>query len=100
MHSINIFSVKDGWYAGAAGIKAVGTSTSGLLKTWGPLGIALAAATAIFFAIRTNAFGFRDALNSVGVEIGNLLPGLKPLLKFIADLGVPSWIDWWRCGFW
>ena len=44
----------------------------------------VALATALL-AVKTNAFGFRDALNELGVKIGNLIPEIKPLLQWIKD---------------
>ena len=44
----------------------------------------VALATALI-AIKTNAFGFRDALNELGVKLGQLIPQIKPLLQWIKD---------------
>lgn len=49
--------------------------------------IPLAAISAAFFAIKTNFLGFRDFLSNLGRDIGNAVPGLKPLLNVLEAIG-------------
>lgn len=41
----------------------------------------------VLFAIRTNAFGFRDALDKLGKKVGDMFPFLRPFLNWVRDLG-------------
>jgi len=58
-----------------------------LISLSNPFFIALTVGGGIVAAFATNLFGFRDAINSVGVAIGNALGPLKPFLTMIGSLG-------------
>ncbi len=47
----------------------------------------LAAIAGGLLAIRNNTFGFRDALEDLGVKIGNAVPQLQGFLTWLHDLG-------------
>lgn len=70
------------------GIGGVGGGLGGLVTKLGPIGLILGAITAAIIAIKTNAFGFRDFINDIGVRLGNALPFLKPFLDFLTNVGV------------
>lgn len=52
-----------------------------------PFFLALTIGAGILTAFVTNLFGFRDAMNSIGVAIGDAIAPLKPFLTMIGDLG-------------
>lgn len=52
-----------------------------------PFFLALTIGAGILTAFVTNLFGFRDAMNSIGVAIGEAVGPLKPFLTLIGDLG-------------
>ena len=58
-----------------------------LISLTNPFFIALTVGAGIVAAFVTNLFGFRDAINGVGVAIGNALGPLKPFLTMIGQLG-------------
>jgi len=58
-----------------------------LISLTNPFFIAITVGGAIVTAFATNLFGFRDAINSVGVALGNAIGPLKPFLTMIGDLG-------------
>ncbi len=66
----------------------LGNATGGfggaMLRFIGPLAIVGAA----LIAIKFNLFGFRDAVQALGFQIGQAIPGLQPFLNFIQDAGV------------
>jgi len=51
-----------------------------------PLFAAITAGAAIVGAFAANLFGLRDAINGIGVAIGNALPFLKPFLDFLGGI--------------
>lgn len=53
---------------------------------FGAIGLAIVGVGAALYAIHTNAFGARDALNSVGKAIGDAIPGLVPFLNLIKGI--------------
>jgi hypothetical protein len=70
---------------------ATGTATIQLSTAMKALRVALiaiplVAIAAALLAIKTNAFGFRDALNELGVKLGQIFPQIKPFLQWIKDL--------------
>jgi hypothetical protein len=66
-------------FGGGGGLAGLGT---GVLKFGG----ALAVVGVALFAFKTNLFGFRDAINQIGVAIGNAIPVLKPFLDFLSNM--------------
>lgn len=65
--------------------KGLGASLRALALN--PLTIALTGVAAVLILVKTNAFGFRDAINAAGKAIGDWLPFLKPVLEGINALG-------------
>ena len=72
----------------AAGVGATGLTTAAKGLRLALLAIPLVAIAAAILAIRTNAFGVRDALDSLGQRIGQLVPQLQPFLTWLRELGV------------
>jgi hypothetical protein len=68
-----------------ANFKAM-TTTSKLLAV-AMRAIPIVAIAAAFLAIRDNTLGFRDALDELGKKVGDMVPDLKPFLKWLKDLG-------------
>ena len=58
-----------------------------LISLTNPFFLALTIGGGIVAAFVTNLFGFRDAINQLGVAIGNALGPLKPFLTMIGSLG-------------
>ena len=78
--------MKDGM--GNLSIEALKTSNvMKLISLSNPFFLALTIGAGIVTAFVTNLFGFRDAINGVGVAIGNALGPLKPFLTMIGSLG-------------
>ena len=79
--------------AAATGIKTVGvesTRTGKLLALLGltnPFFVALTVGGGLIAAFVTNMFGFRDAVNQVGVALGNAVPFLKGFLDMLGGAG-------------
>jgi len=69
------------------GVKGLTISIKGLQFTLGPIGIALIAITTLMTALATNAFGIRDAVNSAGKALGDMLPILRPVLGVLQEFG-------------
>jgi hypothetical protein len=68
------------------GLKAMGNAML-QFTTRHPLLLLLTLITAAFVAFATNAGGFRDRINEIGVALGNAVPGLKGFLTWLGDLG-------------
>jgi hypothetical protein len=68
------------------GIGGVSSALSSISLT-NPFFIAITVGAAVVTAFTTNLFGFRDAVNGVGVALGNLVPFMKPFLTILGDLG-------------
>src|SRR5688572_27449673 len=60
------------------------TALTGLL--FHPAFLPLVAIGAVVTAFTTNLFGLRDAINGIGVAIGNAIPGLRPLLDLMGGI--------------
>jgi hypothetical protein len=67
-------------------IKGAASSFS-LISLTNPFFLAITIGGALIGAFVTNLFGFRDAVNGVGVAIGNALPFLKPFLEMLGASG-------------
>ena len=69
-------------------IESIKTSNAfKLISLTNPFFIALTVGGAILTAFVTNMFGFRDAINGIGVALGNAVQPIKPFLKIVGDLG-------------
>ena len=67
-------------------IDGLAGSSRGLMGALGPILIIVAAVAVVLVLVKTNAFGFRDALNGIGVAIGNAVPQLRPFLELIKSV--------------
>jgi hypothetical protein len=72
----------DGAAKATTGMSKAGRILNGVLK-FSPLFIL----AGVLLAIKTNAFGFRDALDKLGEKLGNMFPGLRGFLTWVRDLG-------------
>ena len=93
---------KGGLSGFAQGIKGIGTEGSAVSKILSmisltnPFFIAITVGAALVGAFVTNLFGFRDAVNSLGVALGKAVPFLKPLLDLMGGFGqsVVDLMEW------
>ncbi len=76
--------------AGLSSLSIEALKTSSVMKLISisnPFFLAITIGASLVTAFVTNLFGFRDAINGVGVALGNALGPLKPFLTMIGDLG-------------
>lgn len=72
---------------GAMGKAAKSFGTALLSLQMHPLVIAIEAVVAVLLLFITNIGGARDAINGFGKALGDAIPGLKPLLDWLAQAG-------------
>ena len=75
-----------GAVAATAGLTGMHRVTT-LIGLTNPFFIAITVGAGLLAAFITNAWGFRDAVNGIGVALGNAVPLLKPWLVMLGDLG-------------
>jgi hypothetical protein len=71
----------------ASVLQVVQKSGIGFASSIGKMILPLAGIGLAFLAIQTNFLGFRDMLQGLGKTIGDALPGLKPFLQILEDIG-------------
>jgi hypothetical protein len=72
--------------ASALATKGLALATKLLHLAMGPVGLIILGVTTFLGLFATNAFGVRDAINSMGKAIGDAIPILRPLLDTLAGI--------------